>query len=151
VPERRAWDIPSLWLALAILLMVALHLLVPLVRLWSWPWPLAGLSPLRGGIALAIWGERHFHWAGTAVRPFEPSSALVEAGPYRFTRNPMYLGMLLALIGIWLLLGSLGPLLVLPAFFWLIRTRFVLPEEAHLERHFGQRYRDYRCRVRRWL
>jgi protein-S-isoprenylcysteine O-methyltransferase Ste14 len=63
----------------------------------------------------------------------------------------MYLGMLLLLGGLWLLLGSLGPLLVLPAFWWLIRARFVLPEEAHMERHFGERYRDYRGRVRRWL
>jgi protein-S-isoprenylcysteine O-methyltransferase Ste14 len=151
VTGRRPWDIPPLWLALAILLMIALHLLAPVARLVPWPWSLAGVVPILAGVGLAVWAERHFRWAGTEVRPFQPSSALVEAGPFRFSRNPMYLGMLLLLGGLWLLLGSLGPLLVLPAFWWLIRARFVLPEEAHMERHFGERYRDYRGRVRRWL
>ena len=85
------------------------------------------------------------------MRPFQPSSALVEAGPFSFSCNPMYLGMLLALAGLWLLLGSVSPLAVVPALFWLLHARFVLPEEAHLERHFGARYHDYRRRVRRWL
>jgi protein-S-isoprenylcysteine O-methyltransferase Ste14 len=149
--RRRAWDIPPLWFALAIALMVALHGLVPIARLVAGPWRLAGVLPILAGLALAIWGERRFKRAGTAVRPFEPSSALVEDGPFRLTRNPMYLGLLLVLAGLWILLGTLGPLLVPPAFFWLLQARFVVHEEAHMERHFGARYLDYRRRVRRWL
>ncbi len=150
-PGRRPWDIPPLYFALAILLMIALHRLLPIARIVPWPWSLVGAVAIVGGIALAIWGERRFKRAGTAVRPFAPSSALVEDGPFRFTRNPMYLGMLLVLAGLFLLLGALSPLIVLPAFLWLLQTRFVVHEEAHMQRHFGARYQDYRRRVRRWL
>jgi protein-S-isoprenylcysteine O-methyltransferase Ste14 len=149
--RRRPWDIPPLWFALAIALMVAVHGLVPIAQLVSWPLRAAGAVPILAGIGLAIWAERRFKRAGTAVRPFEPSSALVENGPFRFTRNPMYIGLLLVLAGVFVLLGTLGPLLVPPAFFWLLQARFVLREEAHMERHFGARYLDYRRRVRRWL
>ena len=150
-PQRRAWDIPPLWLALALGLAAALHFLLPIARLVPWPWSLAGSVLILAGVALAIWGERRFKRAGTAVRPFEPSSALVEDGPFRFTRNPMYLGLLLALAGVVILLGTLSPLAVLPGFFLLLHARFVVPEEAHMGRHFGERYRDYLRRVRRWL
>ena len=85
------------------------------------------------------------------MRPFEPSTALVEDGPFRFSRNPMHLGMVLVLAGAFILLGSLSPLFVLPAFVWLLHTRFVVREEAHMERHFGDCYLDYKRRVRRWL
>ncbi len=149
--ERRPWDVPPLYFALAIVLMVALRLLLPIAPLIPWPWSLAGIVAIVAGIGLAIVAERRFRRAGTAGRPFEPSTALVEDGPFRFSRNPMYVGILLVLAGLFVLLGTLSPLLVIPAFFGLIRTRFVVPEEAHMERHFGERYLDYKRRVRRWL
>jgi protein-S-isoprenylcysteine O-methyltransferase Ste14 len=148
---RRRWDIPPLYFASAILAMVALHFVLPIARVIPWPWTLLGAGPVLAGIGLAIWAEHEFKRAGTAVRPFAPSSALVEDGPFRFTRNPMYLGMLLVLAGLFLLLGTLGPLLVPPILVWLLQRRFVVPEETHMERHFGARYEDYRRRVRRWL
>jgi protein-S-isoprenylcysteine O-methyltransferase Ste14 len=148
---RKLWDTPPLYLTLAILLMIALHFGLPFARIVPWPWSLLGVVVMLAGIALAIWGERRFERAGTAVRPFAPSSALVEDGPFRFTRNPMYLGMLLVLAGLFVLLGTLSPLVVLPAFFWLLQARFVVYEEAHMQNHFGSRYQDYRRRVRRWL
>jgi protein-S-isoprenylcysteine O-methyltransferase Ste14 len=148
---RRPWDVPPLYFALAILLMIGLHFVLPIVWILPWPFSLLGVVPMLAGILLAIWGERRFQRAGTAVRPFAPSSALVGDGPFRFSRNPMYLGMLLVLAGLFLLLGTLGPLVVLPAFFGLLQRRFVVPEEAHLRTHFGARYEDYRRRVRRWL
>jgi len=149
--KRKPWEVPPLYFALAILAMVGLHFGLPIARIVPWPWSLLGAVPMLAGIGLAIWGERRFSRAGTAVRPFAPSTALVEDGPFRFTRNPMYLGMLLVLTGLVVLLGTLGPLIVPPVFFWLLHARFVVHEEAHMERHFGARYQDYRRRVRRWL
>jgi protein-S-isoprenylcysteine O-methyltransferase Ste14 len=149
--QRRPWDIPPLYFAGAIVLMIALHAALPIARIVAWPWSLTGGVLMIAGVALAIWAERLFTRAGTAVRPFEPSTALVEDGPFRRTRNPMYLGMLLVLTGLVLLLGTLGPLLVIPPFAWLIHARFVVHEEAHMERHFGAPYLDYKRRVRRWL
>lgn len=135
----------------AILLMVALHYLVPLQRWLEWPWRLAGLVPTVAGLASAVLGERRFRRHGTPVRPFEPTTALVTDGVFRYSRNPMYLGLVLVLAGLALLLGTLSPLFVLPLFVWLITTRFVRREEALLEERFGQRYADYRAKVRRWL
>ena len=66
--------------------MIALHLLLPIVRSITWPWSVAGVLPLLAGGA-AVRGERDCKRAGTPVRPFEPSSALVEAGPFRFSRG----------------------------------------------------------------
>ena len=149
--ERRRWDVPPLHFFAACALMIALHLAAPIVRIVPWPFSLAGIVAIVAGIGLATLAERRFRRAGTAVRPFAPSTALVEDGPFRFTRNPMYVGMLLVLAGLFVLLGSLSPLLVIPAFLWLIQARFVVPEEAHMARHFGERYSDYKRRVRRWL
>jgi protein-S-isoprenylcysteine O-methyltransferase Ste14 len=149
--ERRRWDVPPLYFFAACALMIALHFAAPIARIVPWPFSLAGIAPIVAGIALAVVAERRFKRAGTAVLPFAPSTALVEDGPFRFTRNPMYVGILLVLAGLFVLLGTLSPLLVIPPFFWLIRARFVVPEEAHMERHFGERYLDYKRRVRRWL
>ena len=149
--SRHPLDIPPLYFLLAILAMTGLHYLLPIADLIDRPWSYLGLVPIVLGVGLAVWAERLFSWAGTGVRPFTPSTALVTAGPYRFTRNPMYLGMLLVLAGGWLMIGSLGAALVIPVFFWWIRSRFVLPEEAHMERHFGEGYLAFKTAVRRWL
>jgi hypothetical protein len=74
-----------------------------------------------------------FRRAGTNIRPFMPSTALVVAGPYKLTRNPMYLGMAGVLLGAAVLMGSLTPFVVIPAFMALISERFIVPEEAKLE------------------
>jgi protein-S-isoprenylcysteine O-methyltransferase Ste14 len=83
--------------------------------------------------------------------PFSEPLAFVTAGPFEFTRNPMYLGMLLSLVGWLLRLGSLVPTMVIPCFFALIHYRFVLREEPFMAEHFGDAYAAYRARVRRWL
>jgi protein-S-isoprenylcysteine O-methyltransferase Ste14 len=80
----------------------------------------------------------------------EPS-AVVTTGPFAFTRNPMYLGMVLCLLGWAVLLGSLVPFVVVPAFFALLHCRFVLREEPFMAERFGQEYESYRERARRWL
>ncbi|MGD8385312.1 MAG: isoprenylcysteine carboxylmethyltransferase family protein, partial [Lysobacterales bacterium] len=83
--------------------------------------------------------------------PFSPATTLVTGGLYRYTRNPMYLGMTLMLLGMALLLGSVTALAPVAGFARVIHKRFVLPEEAFLEKAFGQAYLDYKLRVRRWL
>jgi protein-S-isoprenylcysteine O-methyltransferase Ste14 len=83
--------------------------------------------------------------------PFSEAKTLVVRGPYRWTRNPMYLGMAAILLGFALYLGSVTPFIVIPAFMGLIAERFIVPEEEMLEKTFGQAYSDYKARVRRWL
>lgn len=149
--QRSPIDIPPLYFALAILAMVLLHRWMPIVDLIDPPFSRLGWVLIAGGVGLAIWAERLFSRAGTGVRPFTPSTALVATGPYRLTRNPMYLGMMLVLLGGFLLSGSIGSFLVLPVFFWWIQTRFVLPEEEHMSEHFGEDYEAFKQKTRRWL
>lgn len=149
--QRSPIDIPPLYFLLAILLMVGLHRWLPMIDLIDPPWSRMGWVLVVGGILLAVWAERLFARAGTGVRPFTPSTALVATGPYRFTRNPMYLGMMLVLLGGFILGGSLGSFLIFPVFFWIIHTRFVLPEEDHMASHFGEDYELFKQKTRRWL
>jgi protein-S-isoprenylcysteine O-methyltransferase Ste14 len=128
---------------------------------WALPWPgtelpgrvlLASLAALAG-IAVAIAGIVEFRRARTTVNPMQPekASSLVDGGIYRVTRNPMYLGMALVLLGWAIWLGSLVALLVLPLFTAYL-TRFqIIPEERALAATFGDAFAAYRQRVRRWL
>ena len=102
-------------------------------------------------VALSVWSFRHFWAAGTSVVPIRPTTALVVHGPYRFTRNPMYLGLLLAYTGLACLFGLVWPLLLGPAVVWVVYVWVIAPEERYLAEKFGEEYHRYRARVRRWV
>lgn len=143
--------LPPFYFLGAIVLMVALDRFLPIVTLIEPPitylgWVLFGL-----GIAVALAVNWRFKRAGTPIRPFEESTALVTDGPFAFSRNPIYLGAVVGLFGIFVVLGSLSPLAVVPPFVYIIRTRFIAVEERMLEAAFGEAYRDYMKRVRRWI
>lgn len=89
--------------------------------------------------------------AGTSPSPYRPSTSLVVSGPYRFTRNPMYLGFTLLYLGVTFWVNSLWPVLLLPLVIVLMQRGVIQREEAYLERRFGEEYRQYRASVRRWL
>jgi protein-S-isoprenylcysteine O-methyltransferase Ste14 len=148
---RRPGPIPPVYFLLGLASQVLLHHLLPAMQLLGHPWWMVGVLLIASGIGLAVWGNLRFRRQGTPVRPFEPSTALVQDGPFVFTRNPMYLGMLVVLIGNAMVLGSLSPWLVVPIFLWLITSLFIVHEEAMMETLFGEAYSDYRRRVRRWI
>lgn len=105
------------------------------------------------GIAVALAGVLAFRQHATTVNPMNPdrSTTVVRDGIYRYTRNPMYLGFVLALLGWGLYLGQASALLLLIPFIgWLTRFQ-VVPEERALRRQFGADYEDYRRHVRRWI
>ena len=147
----RGTILPPVYLLLSLILMAGLRLFLegpPIVPL---PLRYVGSLLLALGVALVLYVAGLFRRAGTTIRPFQESSALVSQGPFRVSRNPIYLGMVGALIGLALMLGTAAPFLVIPAFAILIDLRFIRAEEADLERVFGEAYRDYKARVRRWL
>ncbi len=148
-PRRRI--LPPVWLLLAIVLAVVLDRLLPLVGFAGLPAYLAGGAALALGLVMIVVPAGAFARAGTEIVPFRPSTALVTGGFYRLSRNPMYLGMVLALGGTGLLLGSVGALLPLPLFAVIIDRRFIAGEEQMLTATFGDAYRDYCKTVRRWL
>jgi protein-S-isoprenylcysteine O-methyltransferase Ste14 len=103
------------------------------------------------GFALVTLSFRNFQRAGTSVVPTEPSTALVTTGPYRFTRNPIYIGFILAYFGFAIVLTSMWVLLLLIPVLAILQRGVVLAEEAYLRRKFGDAYRKYQARVPRWL
>jgi len=135
----------------ALLAMVGLHYAIPLARVVAAPFSYLGLVPLLIGVTIAATAARLFDRAGTPKRPFERSTTLVTAGPYRYTRNPMYVGLTLILIGVWLLLGTASAALPIAIFVWIIQSRFIRGEERFLDEIFGEEYRGYKSRVRRWI
>jgi protein-S-isoprenylcysteine O-methyltransferase Ste14 len=143
--------LPPVYLLAAVIGMVALHLILPIARIVPPPWSWGGGILLLGGGGAVLWTARLFRRAGTTLRPFEESTSLLREGPYRYTRNPIYLSMTIGLVGLAIFLGSLSPFAVVPLFVWIIDRRFIRVEERFLEKAFGAAYDDYRTRVRRWL
>ena len=142
---------PPTYVLLSVVLMVSLHLLVPVRQLIVGPSRLLGIIPMAAGLAVVLWAARIFRRSETTIKPFENSSTLVLRGPYRVTRNPIYLGMVCALAGVAVAAGSATPFLVVPAFMYLIDRRFIRKEEAMLGQTFGSQYQAYKGKVRRWL
>jgi protein-S-isoprenylcysteine O-methyltransferase Ste14 len=143
---------PPLAWALAVIAGFALNWLMPLPFL-----PAAVPAGWVGGavfvvaLALAVWAITTLARAGSNVPTNMPTTSIVDTGPYHFTRNPIYLGMMLGHVGLAIAFDSLWLLVTLVPFALIIRYGVVAREEAYLERKFGEVYRRYRARVRRWL
>ena len=103
------------------------------------------------GFVIGLLGFREVHRAGSNVDPYKPVTSIVTGGPYRFTRNPMYLGFVLQYVGISALFNALLPILLLPALQQLMRRGVIEREERYLERKFGEEYLQFKGRVRRWI
>jgi protein-S-isoprenylcysteine O-methyltransferase Ste14 len=138
----------------------ALAVLVGLTLQWVVSLPFMPASVPAGWIggivfvlalALFAWAIATMTRAGSNVPTNLPTTTIVETGPYRFTRNPIYLGMFLGLVGLAIAFDSLWLLVMLVPFTLAIRYGVVAREEAYLERKFGDAYRQYRARVRRWV
>ena len=143
--------IPPVWLFLSIVIMVLLHFLAPIARVFEFPWRLLGILPLGLGIAINLLADREFKRHMTAVKPLEESTALISTGVFQLSRHPMYLGFVLILLGIASLAGSLSPYGVVLAFAFFMDIVFIRHEERDLEKSFGRDWLDYRDKARRWI
>ena len=150
-PSRIAW--PPILFAAAVLGPWAID------AVWPLPWPglperlTTGLGHLVGwsGVALVFWAAITMIRAGTTVRPDAGVTVLVARGPYRYTRNPMYVSEVMMLLGLALYFQNLWFVAAAALFAVLVHRLAVLPEEAHLEARFGAAYLDYKARTRRWI
>jgi len=128
---------------------------------WIWPAAIipgkvavlrvAGLLLVTLGVVLSAVSVRLFRRAGTNVNPRRPTTALVQTGPYRISRNPMYVALVVLTAGIALLANAWGPLFLLVPALVAVRYGVIAQEERYLEAKFGGAYREYTSRVRRWL
>jgi len=131
----------------AALILAALYFVGTLLDWQSGPqFGAAGTAVIALGLAFSAWGILTFRGVGTEVQPSSPTNkALVTYGPYALTRNPMYVGMVTITLGVALLVGA-------PALLFLLDNFIIIPfEEAKMERQFGDAYRAYKARVRRWI
>ncbi len=111
-----------------------------------------GVALLIVGLAFAMYPSSLFAKEKTEILPTsETNRVLITYGPYRYTRNPMYLGMLVGLLGIAIWVGTLPLFVAVVLYFCLFNFAFIPFEEAKLQRVFGNQYSAYRSKVRRWL
>jgi protein-S-isoprenylcysteine O-methyltransferase Ste14 len=144
---------PPLLMLLAGGLMWVLDQWMPLAQWIGRPWNRFGGLVAAAGIAVSVAAFVRFRKAGTTANPLDPSKAsrLVTDGVFRLSRNPMYLGLVLLLIGWAVWLGSASPWLVPPLFVIVLTLVQIVPEEQALGRSFGEEYVSYRRRVARWI
>ena len=100
---------------------------------------------------LTVWSIGLFHRARTSFLPIKPTTTLVVYGPYQFTRNPMYFGLVCLYLGLALWFGVFWAVMLLPAVIVLVQHYVIAREEQYLERKFGQEYLKYKAGVRRWI
>jgi protein-S-isoprenylcysteine O-methyltransferase Ste14 len=128
-----------------------LHQIAPLASLPIVPARVAALICLGGYLLLFGWSYLLFRRAGTSIVPVKPSMALVTHGPYRLTRNPMYLSLLCLYLAVALWFGIVWALVLVPLVVAAVQRLAIAKEERYLELKFGEVYRQYRTRVRRWI
>jgi len=124
-----------------------------------WPVPIlpsaigraSGIACILSGVSLEGWSIRTLWRVGTSVIPIRPSTAIVTDGPFRFSRNPIYVAMALVYLGATFWLNSVWPLVLFPVLLFLVQIYVITREESYLERKFGREYLQYKSRVRRWL
>ena len=111
----------------------------------------AGIPLVVAALVLFVLSIREFRRAQTSVRPDRPTTTIIQTGPYRFTRNPIYLAMTLLHLGVAAWVNSLWLLLTLAFTLGVMSAGVIAREERYLERKFGEEYRRYRAAVRRWI
>jgi protein-S-isoprenylcysteine O-methyltransferase Ste14 len=121
----------------------------PIFGSTEWRW--SGLLFVVMAVSLAIAGRRAMLAAETNINPFKPTTSIVSSGPFRFTRNPLYLALTLIYVGLTLASNTWWGFVLLVPVLLLIHFGVVAREERYLERKFGESYRQYRARVRRYL
>ena len=142
---------PPVWLLLGLIAIFALNEFYPLLRFTSLAAQVGGGMVIVVGLLLLVSANGLFVRAGTGVIPFRNVSSLVTGGIYRYTRNPMYLGMVAVLLGCALTVGAASALVVPLVFAVIVEFRFIRPEEQMLLGLFPDDYPAYCKRVRRWL
>jgi len=134
-----------------LVLSVLLNFVFPVVVFISPPSTYFGFLLIGFGFVMALWSRSLFLKNSTTLQPSEEPTSLVTSGPFRLSRNPIYLGMVVILLGVAVLLGTLVTL-AFPVIFVTLIEFFIIPrEEQNLENLFGEPYREYKKSVRRWI
>jgi protein-S-isoprenylcysteine O-methyltransferase Ste14 len=145
------WFPPPLWYLLAILVGILLDRFLPLPIAAGVTTTVAGVVVAVSGVTLAFVSIGRFRRSKTSIVPIRSADTLVVFGPYRYTRNPMYVSLALLTVGCGLLLATWWPIVLLVPTLAVVQRFVIRPEEQYLRRRFGTEYEAYIRRVRRWL
>ncbi len=144
--------VPPIWIVIFLAVGLGVNWLFPSREFMDWRCYPAAVILFVVGLFTVLGTGSLFRRRGTEILPHSPTNKLLMTdGPYRFSRNPMYLGMTLVLLGVAFFVGTLPMFLAPITFFGLINFVFVPFEEAKMLRQFGEQFADYKQRVRRWV
>lgn len=141
---------PTYFMALLIF-SVVFNFIFPVLKFISFPYNYIGILFIVFGIVLNLWTDSLFKKKQTTVKPHEVPNFFIDYGSFKISRNPIYLGMLFILLGVAIFLGSLFPFIFSIIFVIIIEKLFIPMEEKNLENKFGNKYIDYKKRVKRWI
>lgn len=141
--------LPPVLTLFCLLFMLALYPLLPIMRFEHYHLP--GAILIAAGLAITVIGSQQFRKAATNIKTFNDPDRMVTNGLFAVSRNPMYLGFTVFLLGAALSLGTLSAFLIALAFFVIANFWYIPFEEARMEETFGEAYLTYKDRVRRWL
>ena len=149
--KKKSKILPPAYFYSILFFSIILHFIFPISLIIKTPFSYFGIILVILGIALNIWTDKLFKNKKTTVKPYEKPSQLITNGPFKISRHPMYLGMLLILIGITIFLGSIITILFPIIFVMLMEILFIPFEEKNIEEIFKNEFLSYKKRVRRWI
>ena len=142
---------PPTYFFILLFLSIALHFIFPIVKIIYPPYTYAGFALITLGAILNLWADFLLKKNKTTVKPHKSPTSLITSGPFSISRNPQYLGFTAILLGVVVLHGTLI-MFAFPVIFAIImETKFIPMEEKNLEKAFGEKYREYKKKVRRWI
>ena len=143
--------LPPVFFLLCSVAMVIAHISFPVVQLFPWPIRTIAFVPLIIGIGLAVVGKRQFAKEGTNIYTFNDPDKMITSGLFAYTRNPMYLGFVIAAFSVAILTGGLIPLAIALIHCLVVDRWYIAFEEQRMSEQFGEAYTNYKKGVRRWI
>jgi len=148
---KKKMIMPPTYFMILLIISIALHFIFPIKRIIPFPYNHFGWILIAIGITLNIWADRIFKDIKTTIKPNEMPSKFVDYGPFKLSRHPVYLGMLMILLGVFAVAGTLITLLPAIAFVIIIEMLFIPLEERNMQKKFKKKYAEYKKKVRRWI
>ncbi|MHA2027862.1 MAG: methyltransferase family protein [Candidatus Kariarchaeaceae archaeon] len=142
---------PPFYFLVSLISGIILHFIYPIITFLRFPLNLLGILPIIFGLYMASSVNAAIVREGTTIVSDEKPTVFINTGVFRISRNPMYLGSVVLLMGVALLLGSLVAFLPSIALFLILDRKFIPVEERNLKKEFGEEFQKYSQRVRRWI
>jgi len=143
--------LPPTYFFISLIISVALHFTLPLLQIIKYPFNLIGILFFIIGAGLNIWADQMMKKHNTTVKPGEKPTVLIETGVFKISRNPMYLGMALLLLGAGFILGSVTSFVGVILFVAAMEIVFIPTEEKILQEQFDEEFEAYKKKVEKWL